>query len=142
MIPLLRVQNSLTEKIGITPEFDKRMESITEWLKDLVEYQTPLELLIKSGEVNWDMQKAYNAYITCFGNIKINVCNLIKGDYGIIDITYPAAGCVISLPPGSVVSNSGAGVLTLPASSKPSAIAAFYYNQNGILKWMITTNFS
>jgi len=135
MIPLLRLNQlrSMRELLRLTS--DK--------LNDLMSYQTPVTLT-DEATINWDISAAYNAKVTLAASRTLSVNNLVRGDYGTLEVIQGGTGSyTLTLPtsPVSKVANGGAGAVILSTAVGAVDILVFYYNGTNLL-WTITTNYN
>lgn len=103
--------------------------------------QTPIQLT-DGATITWNIKDGYNTYVTIATSRILSLTNLTLGDTGVLYITDTVGGSTITLPNGSLVSNSGAGVLVTSATPNVPNIATFYYNQNGVLIWNFANSYT
>jgi len=135
MIPLLRLNQlrSMRELLRLTS--DK--------LNDLMSYQTPVTLT-DEATINWDISAAYNAKVTLAASRTLSVNNLVRGDYGTLEVIQGGTGSyTLTLPtsPVSKVANGGAGAITLTAAVGSVDVLSFYYDGTNLL-WNASLNFT
>ncbi len=92
--------------------------------------------------ISWNVRLNYNSKVTLGGNRTLAITNLLPGDYGTIEIIQGVGGNhTLALPAGSIVGNTGAGVLGLSTAAGSIDVATFYYNGT-VLEWTITPKFT
>lgn len=84
-----------------------------------------------SGIVAWDLlTTSRSAKITLNGNVTaLNISNMTAGDFGTLKITQTTGGHTLVLGTGThIVSNGGAGAVTLTATAGAKDIISFSYD--------------
>lgn len=107
--------------------------------------KTPIELIDGTGfPIEWDYADGYNAFVELNANETLDdIANAAPGDYGTLKIIQGVGGpYTLTLPAGALVSNNGAGVLTLAAGVGEHDIASWYVDENGDFNWTLSPQFT
>jgi len=123
------------------PNVPSILKEFFEFFNNGLSNQTPIQL-IDGATIVWNIKDGYNSYVTLSTSRILSLTNLTLGDSGVIYITDTVGGNTITLPNGSLVVNSGGGVLTTSATPNVPNIASFYYNQNGVLIWNFSNTYT
>lgn len=118
------------------------VNSVVSDLNALESRQLPI-LLTDGVTISWNVRENYNAHVTLGGDRTLVLTDLILGDYGTLKVIQGGVGgYTLTLPAGSKVVNSGAGVITLSSGVGEYDILGFYYDELGVLNVTVNPNFT
>lgn len=92
--------------------------------------------------ITWNCSNGLNAAVTLGGNRTLSISNAAAGDVGIVRVAQDGTGSrTLTLPSGSLVANTGAGVVTLSTGAGKKDLLSFYYDGTNYY-WSIAKDFT